>query len=372
MNNQKYYYIFLEPLSKELALLAKELEHSVFSSPRTMLTHSRVLIENILKNLMKIEKLTDSLNMSILERINTLSHQGYLVPNIVDALHHVRKVGNEAAHDTRVFRYSESLLCWEALYKIVKWYIESYGPLDLSVPEYQEPSQLRDEPLDLAELLDRLKSLEEKLSSPETQAEVAVTTTDINYDSSLSGYAAIRRIKYFDKHLDIPYFLRDTFLLPQRFHKSETFLIRLGEVQQARFMSELPNSLIDLHKHVNRYNEKNDKTFFEELALFVQEEITRRKIENNRRGELLFFYKTDFIVVTEELSKISLTTQEFSGIPSLIKQLNQNEIYTVGQLPKELVSLAKYKNVGTLTIENLFMQLKEKQGAEVTGILSRI
>src|SRR5699024_11991670 len=46
---------------------------------------------------------------------------------------------------------------------------------------------------------------------------------------------------YRERTLDIPYFLRDVFLLPQRFDKSETFLIRLGAEQQARIMSELPN-----------------------------------------------------------------------------------------------------------------------------------
>ena len=77
--------------------------------------------------------------------------------------------------------------------------------------------------------------------------------------------------------------------------------------------------------------------------------------------ELFFFYKADNIIVTEELSKISLTADEFTGIPSLLRQLNEDQIETVGQLPKELVILAKYANVGIGTVEKLFDQLKEKQ-----------
>jgi hypothetical protein len=149
--------------------------------------------------------------------------------------------------------------------------------------------------------------------------------------------------------------------LPQRFANSETFLIRLGAEQQARIMSELPNNLEGLHKHVKRYNEKNDETFFQELTLFIEEEKIRRQLSLERPGELFYFYKVDYIVVTEEFSQIPLTATEFTGIPSLLRQLNENQIETVGQLPKELVILAKYSNVGIGTVQKLFDQLKEKQ-----------
>ena len=43
-----------------------------------------------------------------------------------------------------------------------------------------------------------------------------------------------------------------------------------------------------------------------------------------RPGELFFFYKADYIVVTEELSKIPLNSDEFKGIPSLLRQLNHD------------------------------------------------
>ena len=37
------------------------------------------------------------------------------------------------------------------------------------------------------------------------------------------------------------------------------------------------------------------------------------------------------------LSKIPLNADEFTGIPSLLRQLNEDQIETVGQLPKGLV-----------------------------------
>ena len=97
------------------------------------------------------------------------------------------------------------------------------------------------------------------------------------------------------------------------------------------------------------------------MAQFIEEEKTRRKLSLERPGELFFFFKEEHVVVTEELSKIPLIADEFSGIPSLLRQLNQDQIETVGQLSKELVILAKYDHVGIGTVEKLFNQLKEKQ-----------
>lgn len=368
MNTNTYFYQFLEPISKELALLAKELENSIFSSPRTMLTHSRVFIENILQQVTKEEDILEDQRTGLKERLDLLNEQGYLIPEIRDALHLVRRMGNQAAHDARMFRFSEALLSWESLYSIVKWYVEVYGPVDVAVPEYQDPSPQAERVFDMSELEVRLRGLEELLKNPPLQqaenpakeeVAAAVSAPAVEVQET-PGFTPIRTITYKGRSLEIPYFLRDAFLLPQRFDKSETFLIRLGAEQEARIMSELPSNLEGLHKNVKRYSEKNDEHFFEELGTFLDEEKIRRHLTLKRQGELFFFYKASHIVVTEELKKVPLTAEEFTGIPSLLRQLNEDQIYTVGQLPMELVILAKYDNVGVGTVEKLFEQLKSK------------
>ncbi|KAB7704034.1 DUF4145 domain-containing protein [Bacillus aerolatus] len=368
MDKPAYFYQFLEPISKELAFVARELENSIFTGPRTMLTHARIFVENILQQVIQAEGLSDDQWTNLKERIDLLNENGYLTPEIRDALHHVRQIGNQAAHDSRMFRYSEALLSWEAVYKIVKWYVEVYGPVDLTVPGYQDPSPQTEQAYDTTEIEERLKALEELLVASMKKPKEKPETKETNEpavpalpEPERPGFTTIRTITYKDQKLEVPYFLRDAFLLPQRFSKSETFLIRLGAEQQARIMSELPNNFEGLHKHVKRYNEKNDENFFEELKLFIEEEKTRRQLTLERPGELFFFYKAEHIIVTEELSKIPLTANEFTGIPSLIRQLNEDQIEMVGRLPQELVILAKYANVGVGTVEKLFEQLKEKQ-----------
>ncbi|MNW60596.1 hypothetical protein D3C74_385960 [compost metagenome] len=54
-------------------------------------------------------------------------------------------------------------------------------------------------------------------------------------------------------------------------------------------------------------------------------------------------------------------TEEFTGFPNLLKQLNEDQKTRVEHLPKELVILARYNNVGISTVEKLFRQLKEKK-----------
>jgi len=368
MKSKSYFYKFLESFSIELAEVAHELELSIYSSPRTMLTHSRTFVDALLQSVMKNEQLPDVPFDTLKERLDKLTTHGFLTAEVRDALHNIRKNGNQAAHQTRPFRFSEALLTWEALYIVVKWYIEVYGPTDFEVPNYLDPQPTHEEKYDMTELEIRLEKLEELLNLSVTlgsgaSREVAVTTIEevkeVKKDEP--GFTTIRTIHFEEETVNIPYFLRDAFLLPQRFHQSTTFLIRLSAEQQGRIMSELPQEIKGLHKHVKRFNELTDKRFFDELKVFVEEEKERRRILIERPGELFLFFKANYVVVTKELADIELTIDNFHSIPSLIKQLKQDKVNTVGQLPKELVILGKYENVGVGTVEKLFEQLVLKQ-----------
>ncbi|HEY4551819.1 MAG TPA: DUF4145 domain-containing protein [Bacillaceae bacterium] len=367
---ETYFYQFLEPFNRELAHVARELEFSIFSSPRTMLTHSRTFADTLLQHVMQIEGVPNEERVTLKDRMDMLNEKGYLTPEARDALHAVRMIGNEAAHQTRAFRFRESLQSWENLYTVVKWYVEVYGPVDFSVPEYKDPDSSRDEKYDIAELEVRLRNMEELLlasvqagaakESP-TATEEPLKAKDSAVLSEEPGFTPIRTITYKEDKLEIPYFLRDAFLLPQRFMDSERFLIRLGAEQQARIMSELPQNLEGLHEYVKRYTDKNVANFFVELKDYVKEEKIRRKIELERPGELFLFFKADYIILTEAIANVPLSPEEFTGIPNLLRQLNEDQIERVGQLPKELVILAKYESVGIGTVEKLFEQIKKKQ-----------
>lgn len=380
-----YFYNFLEPISSEFAKTLKELENAIYNSPRSMLTHSRTFIEVLLEKVMIYENMPNEPYLAIIERIRILDELDLLNEQVKSSLHEVRKLGNIASHDTRQFRLSESLIAWEHLYVIVKWFVEVYCNHEIEVPSYVDPVMKQDYTYDLEEMTLRFKKIEYllKLSlmkdqEEKTKKESHIEDERVNKTSkskhpiqepplltdSISeepGFIPFRTISYGEKAVKIPYFLRDAFLLPQRFEKSQRFLVRLHGDQQARLMSELPNSLEGFHKRTTHYNESHSKDFFMELKEFVSEEIRRKKMIESRPGELFLFYKSEEIVVTEELGSINITTDEFTGSPRLINQLNEDGVNKVRDLPKELLIIGKYKSVGTNRVEGFFNQLKEKQ-----------
>lgn len=377
----KYFYEFLEEHSEEFARHLYELENAIYSSPRSMLTHSRTFIEMLLEKVMIHENMQNAPFLTLHERIEELEENGLLTREVINALHEVRKLGNIAAHDTRQFRFSESLTAWEHIYTIMKWFVEVYVSYDLEVPDYVDPIMKQEQPYDLEEMTLRFNRIEallkqslelERTKDPELEPEQnhendkekasskqKVSLTETMDD--IPGMITVRTITYGDDSIDIPYFLRDAFLLPQRFEESERFLIRLAGEQEARIMSELPNSLEGFHKRVTRYNESHSESFFKELKEFVAEEIRRRKLMHKRPGELFLFYKSEEIVVTEDFGNVDINKENFTGVPGLIDQLNADGIYKVKDLPRELLILGKYKGVGKGRVENFFNQLKELQ-----------
>ncbi|RTQ92246.1 DUF4145 domain-containing protein [Lysinibacillus telephonicus] len=320
------------------------------------LTSCRTLAETLLEKAVEAENLTNTVPNTFQERITYFHREGIITNEQNEAFYVIRKYGNAAAHDSfRKFYIREALEVWENTYKVVKWFIEVYGSTEIQVPEYDEPAVKATDHEDLSKVLEIIKSLEERLQGGEISSNEGLS------DEGLSkAHQVSRVIKCDNEQLEIPFFLRDAFLLPQRFPKSTTFLIRLNGEQQARIMSELPENFEGLHQHVKRFNEKNDATFFEELKEYVKEETIRKKIEEQHPGEMILFYKEDYIILTEALGEVELTIQDFPGSPSFIKQLHEQNITKVNQLPKELVLLGKYKNVGETTLQRLFEQLKLK------------
>src|SRR5699024_232782 len=64
-------------------------------------------------------------------------------------------------HDTRKFRYSESLQAWEHLYVIVKWFVEVYHSYEIEVPEYIDPLIEKEESFGLDEIATKFQKMEE-------------------------------------------------------------------------------------------------------------------------------------------------------------------------------------------------------------------
>lgn len=234
---ENHFYHFLKPISQELTRILEELERAIYQSPRFMITHSRTLIEAIMEKVMIHENIPSEEKMQVIDRIRALDQEGLLTNDLKHALHEVRKLGNAAAHQTREFRFSESLITWERIYHIVKWFVEVYGSHQLEVPAYEDP-KMKLVSYDLEELSIRMErfetllqqSIERETSKEDSEAKIIhnnkVSEEEVKEDEAdeeatiidrAPGLTPVRTITFKNEALAIPHFLRDAFLLPQRF-----------------------------------------------------------------------------------------------------------------------------------------------------------
>ncbi|AOV07375.1 DUF4145 domain-containing protein [Sporosarcina ureilytica] len=345
--SKKLYEILLD-INVSLAELTVEIEKLIYVSPRAAMQTIRTMAETLARHISEIEKIeSDELSFSDLQM--KLNREGILTPTVDQAFQFVRRNGNVASHDaTRKILIREALFCWEYQHLILTWYIETYASPNLTVPTYIEPLPSKTD-YESEEIILHIQGLINRLEQNSKGKK------KINLSPK-----TVREIYYKDQSVEVPHFLRDAFLLPQRFPKSTTFLIRLNGEQQARLMSELPYQIDGLHKFVKRFNESNDARFFEELCQFIQEEKERKELKENYSGETLLFYKAEHVILTEKLANVELTKENFVGQTSLLRALHEQGFERVSDLPKELVLLGKYPNVGEVALANLFNQLKMK------------
>lgn len=382
----QYFYKFLEPVSQELANTLKELESTIFTSPRAMLTHSRVLIESVINKVLIHERLYNELggDNSLVNKIYILEKHELLDGDALNAYQRLRIMGNQAAHDERQFRFSEALLAWEYLHTAMKWFVEIYVSYNVDVPPYEDPKISVEKKFDLEEINARFEKIEDLLlKSIEEEKETKGMTKrlDIEAQEQLEaeiskqlqmeqepGDTIVRTLFYQGERIDIPNFLKEAFLLPQRFPESINFLLRLNQSQEARIMSELPKELDHIHDRAKGYGEANTEKFFNELKVFVEEEKRRRKLENIRHGDFILYYRDEEIIVTDILAKVAINHENFTGIPSLINHLMDDGISKIGDLPKEFIILEKYEGIGPKRVKEFFDKIKEIQKKDFSEV----
>lgn len=372
-----YFYQFLEPVSEELAYNLQELEGTIFTGPRKMIAHSRTLMEVVLDKVLIHENLhVRAPENTLVHKIEKLVKHELISSTQKLAFEEIRLLGNKASHEIRKFRFSEALKTWENIHVVMKWFVELYVSYKIDVPTYEDPMIDQEYPYELDEIHVRLEKFEQLLKKSmeferpkEEKEKVQETVQKVQMKEKLTslhldeapGVTTVRTLTFKGEEIHIPHFLRDAFLLPQRFERSERFLLRLNEAQEARIMSELPTSLDNLHERIVRFNMSHVEQFVEELKVFITEEKRRRLLLQKRPGDLFLFYEGQQIVVTDKLGNIAITKETFPGSPSLIEQLHSDGMQIVKDLPKEFIIIGKYKGIGKGRVTNFFKQIKAMQ-----------
>lgn len=130
---------FLLPVNPNLAQLAEQAEQAVWSNPRTTLLQGRLFGEQLAALISQMEKVEPVYAIKQLERLHLLARKDIISEIIRSSFEWLRMNGNAAAHDSKEIPSDLALSAHRHLYVLSAWYVETYGPLDVSIPEYRMP-----------------------------------------------------------------------------------------------------------------------------------------------------------------------------------------------------------------------------------------
>ena len=167
---------FIKHLSEDAAANAKKMEELIYEDPSSAITKARIFAEEILNKVFQfegLEEVSPSHATNLFDRINFLAKEGILTPNIQNALHTVRLLGNKAAHQADYNDIVDAFKVHKALYNIALWFYETYSTEEVEIPSYTYPqptNKFKDiEELirkQVIELLEAQKKLTEEQADP--------------------------------------------------------------------------------------------------------------------------------------------------------------------------------------------------------------
>ncbi|MGL5693231.1 MAG: DNA phosphorothioation-dependent restriction protein DptF, partial [Peptostreptococcaceae bacterium] len=131
---------YLKSDYSELYSLSIDIDKLLFTAPHSVIMKSRVFIEQLSKEIAKLEK-QESLNtLSLAERLANLKFDGIIDKEISDYLYEIRKIGNQAAHEEIEDELVLALTVHRNIYKVTGWFIETYVDYNFKTPIYKNPT----------------------------------------------------------------------------------------------------------------------------------------------------------------------------------------------------------------------------------------
>jgi len=162
-------FSFLSERWDILAQLGEMAERNVFIDPNTSLIKLRMFGETLTKYIYALEELTDTRELTQVERLNQLKQQDLLPQEVLDILHIIRKAGNRAAHEVGYGTTEEAVTHIQLAFKLSLWMMEVYGDWSFLALEFVTLSKehIQDNTEQLEQLTrsyeDRVKQLEAEL-----------------------------------------------------------------------------------------------------------------------------------------------------------------------------------------------------------------
>ena len=136
-------FAFVKPHSSALAELGERAERYFTDDPNTTLIKLRQLIERLVKELVRVERVHVSHDGKLLDMLHQLYDAGKLEKYPYGLLNKIRRSGNEAVHGLNN-RHREAAEQLRNARSLMVWYIGTYGNPDIKIPAFQLPPPPRD------------------------------------------------------------------------------------------------------------------------------------------------------------------------------------------------------------------------------------
>ncbi|GKU30434.1 DNA phosphorothioation-dependent restriction protein DptF [Clostridium folliculivorans] len=136
---EKDVFSYLDKDYRYLNNYIKDINESLFTAPHTSIIKGRTFVENVTKEICKLEGYGLLSSLTQVERLKKLEQEGVFNDGIESFFHAVRMLGNKAAHSNIEGELESALSIHRNIYKITSWFVETYiDPKFESIP-YKNP-----------------------------------------------------------------------------------------------------------------------------------------------------------------------------------------------------------------------------------------
>ncbi|WP_339323577.1 DUF4145 domain-containing protein [Paenibacillus sp. FSL W8-0194] len=171
-------FTFLGEVNEPLAALVIQAEADMWSNPRATLTQGRLFSEEMAVTVSKMEKVEPVYAIKPNERMHLLVRRGVVSEEIKESFEWLRRNGNIAAHDVKPIPMDLALTAHRHLFTLAQWFVESYGPLDISTPVYSMPMIPSERESEGSELNSSVSDQLEQLLSAQLEAKILPALTE--------------------------------------------------------------------------------------------------------------------------------------------------------------------------------------------------
>lgn len=182
---EKDVFSYLDKDYRYLNNYIRDFNEALFTSPHSAIIKGRTFVENLTREVSKLEGYGLLHTLTQVERLRKLEMEGVLDGEILKLFHTVRMFGNKAAHADVEGELEVALNIHKNIYKITCWFVESYIDYNFKADIYISPMPSGSKSSDnntgiIANLLKKVESLIAKTQDSNKNDERAIDSYSMN------------------------------------------------------------------------------------------------------------------------------------------------------------------------------------------------